>query len=68
MAQLLIKTTENYRVDTEQEAMDMLESAKNAQLTDGYTLQKSGYSIKQKKSKGEVIDEYFIVSLTKNFD
>ena len=68
---MLTKVTETYTVDTEQEAMDMLEDAKNKkkneQMSKGYVLQKSGYSVKQKKQKGEIVDEYFIVNLTKTF-
>ena len=64
---MLTKVTETYTVDTEQEAMDMLEDAKNEQMSKGYVLQKSGYSVKQKKQKGEIVEEYFIVNLTKTF-
>ena len=67
MAKMLTKVTETYTVDTEQEAMDMLEDAKNEQMSKGYVLQKSGYSVKQKKQKGEIVEEYFIVNLTKTF-
>ena len=46
---ILLKTTEVYRVDDENEAIKMIESARDAQLTDGYTLSKSSYILKTKK-------------------
>ena len=42
MARFLMKTTDVYRVDTEEEAMDMIEEAKDKQVEGGYTLTKSG--------------------------
>lgn len=67
MAQQLLKTTDVYRVDTEEEAMNMIEEAKDQQIAGGYTLTKSGYVVKTKKSKGEVIDMWMIVTTEKTF-
>jgi hypothetical protein len=64
----LIKTTDTYRVDTEEEAIDMIQKTKDDQLTGGFTLTKSNYALKTKKSKGEVIDSWAIVSLEKSFE
>jgi len=68
MARLLTKQTDNYRVDTEEEAVEMIQDAKDNQSRGGYTLTKSGYTMKTKKSKGEIIDSWFIVSLEKSFE
>ena len=65
---MLMKTTEVYRVDTEEEAMKMIEEAKDGQLTHDYTVTKSGYVLKTKKSKGEIIDSWMITTIEKTFN
>ena len=65
MAKYLICKTEVYRADTESEATDLIESAKRSR---DYTLVKYGRDYKEKKQKGEVVDSWFKVSLTKVFD
>jgi hypothetical protein len=67
MAQQLLKTTDVYRVDTEEEAMSMIEDAKDKQISGGYTLTKSGYVVKTKKSKGEVVDMWMVVTTEKTY-
>lgn len=65
MAKYLITTVETYRVDTEHEAVAAIEEAKN---DNHYTLSKYSSEYKEQKSKGEVIDEYYKVVLTKVFN
>jgi len=65
---VLQKTTEVFRVDTEEEAMHMIEEAKDNQLTSNYLLSKSGYILKTKKSKGEIVDQWYLVSLEKTYN
>lgn len=65
---ILLKTTEVYRVDDENEAIKMIENARDAQLEEGYTLSKSSYVLKTKKSKGEVIDSWAVVSIEKTIN
>lgn len=60
----LIQTTEVYRADSEAEAQGVITEAKQA---DEYTLTKYSSEKKEVKAKGEVIDEYYKVSLTKVF-
>jgi len=67
MASQLLKKTEVYRVDTEEEAMSMIEDAKDGQMNGGYTLTKSSYVLKTKKSKGEIVDQWFITTTEKTF-
>ena len=62
---ILLKTTEQYRVDNEDEAVKMIEKTKDDSLSEGYTLTKSSYVIKTKKSKGEVIDSWAVCTLEK---
>ena len=65
MAKYLVSTTETYRVDTETEATQAIEEAKK----DGsYVLGKYTSEHKERKSKGEVIDEYWKLTLTKLFN
>lgn len=65
MSKYLIKTTEEHRADTEYEAAELINAAKE----DGrYLLSKYSSVKKERKQKGEVIDEYYIVTLVKVFD
>lgn len=65
MAKYLITVTETYRVDTEEEAARLIEESKN---NGKYTLAKYSSVHKERKQKGEIIDEYEKVSLTKVFN
>ena len=65
MAKYLLKTTEEHRADTEGEAAELIDAAKNDAR---YTLSKYSSVHKERKAKGEVIDDYFIVTLVKVFD
>ena len=67
MALQKIKETISWRVDSEEEAIELIEDYKAKQFTDGYTVNKSGYVLKTKKSKGEIIDQYYIVSIQFDF-
>jgi hypothetical protein len=65
MSKYLISTIETYRVDTEAEATAAIEEAKK----DGsYILGKYTSEHKERKSKGEIVDEYWKLSLTKIFN
>ena len=65
MSKYLVSATETYRVDTENEAAKAIEEAKQ----DGsYVLGKYTSEHKERKSKGEVIDEYWKLTLTKLFN
>lgn len=68
MAKMLLKTTDIYRVDDETEAVEMIQNYKNNQATESYTLTKSGYVLKNKKAKGEIIDSWAIVTIEKTFN
>jgi hypothetical protein len=65
MAKYLVSTVETYRVDTETEAARAIEEAKK---DDSYILGKYTSEHKEKKSKGEVVEEYWKVTLTKLFN
>jgi hypothetical protein len=65
MATYLIETTEKHRADSEVEATELIEAAKADRR---YALSKYTSVYKEKKQKGEVVDEYYIVTLVKTFD
>lgn len=64
MSKYLISVTENYRVDSEAEVETMLEEAKN---DNNFILSKYTSTFKEQKAKGEVVDTWYKVSLTKTF-
>lgn len=63
MSNYLITTTEIYRVDTENEAIALIEDAKANSLVIKYNCQH-----KEKKLKGEVVEEWYKVTITKSWD
>ena len=65
MAKYLVSTTETYRVDTERESAEAIEEAKKDTT---YVLGKYTNEHKERKSKGEVVDEYWKLTLTKMFN
>ena len=65
MAKYLLKTTEEHRADSEAEATELINAAK---ADSRYVLSKYSSVKKERKAKGEIIDEYFIVTLVKVFD
>lgn len=64
----LLKLTEEYRVDTEIEAKDLMEKMRSQAISKGYAISKCGYTYKCKKAKGEIIDEAWVVSVVKNYN
>ena len=65
MSKYLTTTVETYRVDSELEAVNLIEEAKRDKT---YILGKYTNEHKERKSKGEVIEEYYKVTLTKIFN
>ena len=61
----LLTTVESYRVDTEAEADALIQAAKE---DNSFILKKYDRSFKEKKLKGEVVDSWFVVKLTKEFN
>ena len=62
MSKYLCKTTEEHRADTEAEATELINAAKSDSR---YILSKYSSVHKERKQKGEIIDDYFIVTLVK---
>lgn len=61
----LISTVETYRADTQEEAENLIKDSKKAKE---YTLTKSSSEIKYVKAKGEIVDSWYRVHLTKVFN
>lgn len=61
----LLKQTEEYRTDSEEEAIKVIESYRQDAEEKGYVLGANGYTYKTKKAKGEIIDEAWVVKITK---
>jgi dsDNA-specific endonuclease/ATPase MutS2 len=66
MAELL-KRTEELKVYTEEEAQELINRAKLDPDNEGYELKQYKMVKKEKKSQGEVIDEWVIVTLVKQW-
>ena len=61
----LVNAVEVYRIDSEKEATDFIEQAKR---NPSFTLVKYSNEQKEKREKGEVVDEWRRVTLWKNFN
>lgn len=64
MSRYLTSTVETYRVDSEVEAQNLIGEAK---ADDNFSLAKYTTEYKERKQKGEVVDAYYKVTLTKIF-
>lgn len=62
----LLTETKTFRVEDEDAAIQLIEKFKKEAGT--YEVTKSAYAMKTKKSKGEVIEMWYIVSVTLNYD
>ena len=60
----LLETTETYRVSNEAEVTELIEAAKK---DNHCILKKHTSQMKERKQKGEVIDTWYKVTLTKYF-
>ena len=65
MSKFLVSTCEVYRVESEAEVKKAIEEAKN---NSSFNLTKYVSEYKERKLKGEVVDSYYKLTLTKNFN
>lgn len=65
MANYLITAQEVYRVGNEKAVEELINSAK---IDNRFTLLKYTREHKERKSKGEIIDDYYKVTLVKSFN
>jgi len=61
----LIKRTEEYVVDTEEEAIQAIQNFREDAEEHGHTVGASGYTYKTKKAKGEIIGEQYLIKVTR---
>lgn len=61
----LLKKTEEYRVDSEIEAKEAMEKFRGEAAEKGYSVSSCGYTYKEKKAKGEIIDAAWVVKVVK---
>ena len=64
----LIKEVKSYRLDTEEQVTEFLESEKEKALEEGYDIVSYRSVKKEKKANGEVIDSAFAVDITYVYD
>lgn len=64
MSRYLVKSVETYRVDSESEAKALIEEAKR---DNRYSTSKYMSEYKEAKQKGEVVDSWYRVTITKAF-
>lgn len=58
----LLRTVETYRVDSEAEATNLIEEAKKK-----FNVSKAVSEVKNRKSKGEIVESWIRVTITKEF-
>ena len=60
----LLKETFEFHADTEADALKLIEECRTNANSKGYTVTKASYTRKDKKSKGEIIDTAYVITLT----
>ena len=70
MARMMTKKTEVYRVDTEEEAANLVEDYKAKAASEGATVSKTKVDYKSKKDRktGDIVDEWWMVEVTISYE
>ena len=63
----VLKVTTESRADTETEAKLLIDQYKKQASEQGYVIKSIGYTYKVKKSKGDIIDEAYVVKCVQEF-
>lgn len=63
----LKRVTDVFKVDTEAAAAQLIQEYKDAAGAEGYDLTKYESKYRNKKKKGEIEEEWYIVTLQKDF-
>lgn len=63
----LLKETIEYRADSEEAALDIIQDYRAQANEKGYEVIKSSYVRKDKKAKGEIVDTAYVVSITMQY-
>lgn len=59
-----LEQTFKIKAFSESEAKDLIEDYRVKASSENYLVKKAGYEYKNKKSKGEIIDEAWVVTIT----
>lgn len=62
-----LKETIEYRLDTEQAAIQFINNEREKAKEEGYDVLKASYTLKEKKAKGEIVDRGYLVSITYSY-
>lgn len=68
MSKELLKITEVFRVDSEQEAGTVMDEETLKAKEKGYKVVKLEKKYKTKKQKGEVVEDWYLVTIEKSFE
>lgn len=63
--EILMKKVETYKIDTMENAEKFVDEVKKDPEHEGYEVKSYKIVKKEKKSKGEVVDQYFLTEVTK---
>lgn len=64
----LLSEVKKWRVESEEDAVALIQKMKDKAGEDGYEVKKSEYTMKTKKVKGEIVEVWYVVSVTFNYD
>jgi len=67
MIKYLLKTTEEYRLETVEDVKAFHKKLQQDAIDQGYTLSSFGYTQKSTTARGEIIDEWCVVKVIKIF-
>ena len=64
----LVKETKNFKVTSEKEATELIEQFKQDQYNNNYKLIDSRSKYQNKKLKGEIIEEWYLVTIVLDYE
>lgn len=65
---VMLKQVDEMKVYTEEEAKNLIEKYKEKAREEGYEVVKSSSTLKEKKARGEIVDAWYVVSITKRWN
>lgn len=68
MRKILLSKVEEIQVDTEQDAKQLIEEYSTKQFQEGYRVVDSRYKYRNKKVKGEIVEEWYIVTVKLSYE
>ena len=68
MIKYVLKSTIEYRLESVEDVKEFEKELRNQAINNGYVLSAYGYTKKETKAQGEIVDEYFVVKATLLFN